>query len=102
MRLHPALAPYKAAVLPLQKKLSDRAKEVIESLSKHFMVVFDDTGAIGKRYRSQVVLCTPLCITIDFDTDVDDTVTVRQRDTMEQIRLPISELEAYITKVVEF
>ncbi len=102
MRLHPALAPYKAAVLPLQKKLSDRAKEVFESLSKHFMVDYDDTGAIGKRYRRQDEIGTPLCITIDFDTDVDDTVTVRQRDTMEQIRLPISELEAYITKVVEF
>lgn len=102
MHLHPALAPYKAAVLPLQKKLSDKAKEVFESLSKRFMVDYDDTGAIGKRYRRQDEIGTPLCITIDFDTAEDNTVTVRERDTMEQIRLPISELEAFIAKAVEF
>ena len=102
MHLHPALAPYKAAVLPLQKKLSDKAKEVFESLSKRFMVDYDDTGAIGKRYRRQDEIGTPLCITIDFDTAEDNTVTVRERDTMEQIRLPISDLEAFIAKAVEF
>ena len=102
LHLHPALAPYKAAVLPLQKKLSDKAKEVFESLSRHFMVDYDDTGAIGKRYRRQDEIGTPLCITVDFDTADDNTVTIRDRDTMEQIRLPISELEAYIAKAVEF
>ena len=103
LHLHPALAPYKAAVLPLQKnKLGDKAREVYELLAKHFMVDFDDSGAIGKRYRRQDEIGTPLCITIDFDTAEDNTVTVRERDTMEQIRLPISELEAFIAKAVEF
>ena len=103
LHLHPALAPYKAAVLPLQKnKLGDKAREVYEHLAKHFMVDFDDSGAIGKRYRRQDELGTPLCITIDFDTLEDETVTVRDRDTMAQVRMPIAELEGYIQKEIDF
>ena len=97
LHLHPALAPYKAAILPLQKnKLGDKAREVYELLAKHFMVDFDDSGAIGKRYRRQDEIGTPLCITIDFDTLEDETVTVRDRDTMAQVRMPIAELDGYI------
>ena len=103
LHLHPALAPYKAAVLPLQKnKLGDKAREVYELLAKHFMVDFDDSGAIGKRYRRQDEIGTPLCITIDFDTLEDDTVTVRDRDTMAQVRMPIAELEGCIQKEIDF
>ena len=103
LHLHPALAPYKAAILPLQKnKLGDKAREVYELLSKHFMVDFDDSGAIGKRYRRQDEIGTPLCITIDFDTLEDETVTVRDRDTMTQVRMPIAELEGYIQKEIDF
>ena len=103
LHLHPALAPYKAAVLPLQKnKLGDKAREVYELLTKHFMVDFDDSGAIGKRYRRQDEIGTPLCITIDFDTLEDETVTVRDRDTMAQVRMPIAELEGYIQKEIDF
>ena len=103
LHLHPALAPYKAAVLPLQKnKLGDKAREVYELLAKHFMVDFDDSGAIGKRYRRQDEIGTPLCITIDFDTLEDETVTVRDRDTMAQVRIPIAELEGYIQKEIDF
>ena len=103
LHLHPALAPYKAAVLPLQKnKLGDKAREVYELLAKHFMVDFDDSGAIGKRYRRQDEIGTPLCITIDFDTLEDGTVTVRDRDTMAQVRMPIAELEGYIQKEIDF
>ena len=95
LRLHPFLAPYKCAVLPLSKKLSDKAAEIRNELSKYFMVDFDDAGSIGKRYRRQDEIGTPLCITVDFDT-------VRDRDTMEQVRMPISELKAYIEKKIEF
>ncbi len=103
LHLHPALAPYKAAVLPLQKnKLGDKAREVYELLAKRFMVDFDDSGAIGKRYRRQDEIGTPLCITIDFDTLEDETVTVRDRDTMAQVRMPIAELEGYIQKEIDF
>lgn len=103
LHLRPALAPYKAAVLPLQKnKLGDKAREVYELLAKHFMVDFDDSGAIGKRYRRQDEIGTPLCITIDFDTLEDETVTVRDRDTMAQVRMPIAELEGYIQKEIDF
>ena len=103
LHLHPALAPYKAAVLPLQKnKLGDKAREVYELLAKHFMVDFDDSGAIGKRYRRQDEIGTPLCITIDFDTLEDETVTVRDRETMAQVRMPIAELEGYIQKEIDF
>ena len=103
MHLHPALAPFKAAVLPLQKnKLGDKAKEVHALLSRHFMVDYDDAGQIGKRYRREDEIGTPICITIDFDTLEDETVTVRDRDTMEQIRLPISALDQYILEKTDF
>ncbi len=108
MRFHPALAPMKAAVLPLSKKLSEKATEVYEELSKYFSVDYDEAGSIGKRYRRQDEIGTPLCITIDFDTvgDAekagDNCVTVRDRDTMEQVRIPISELRAYVEKKIEF
>ena len=103
LRLHPALAPFKAAVLPLQKnKLGDKAREVYKMLAKRFMVDYDETGAIGKRYRREDEIGTPLCITVDFDTLEDETVTVRDRDTMEQIRLPIAELVNYIQEKTDF
>ncbi len=103
LHLHPALAPYKAAVLPLQKnKLGDKAREVYDMLSKYFMVDYDDSGAIGKRYRRADEIGTPMCITVDFDTLEDNSVTVRDRDTMAQIRLPITELVAHIQKEIDF
>lgn len=103
LHLHPALAPYKAAVLPLQKnKLGDKAREVYDMLSKYFMVDYDDSGAIGKRYRRADEIGTPMCITVDFDTLEDGSVTVRDRDTMAQIRLPITELVAHIQKEIDF
>ena len=102
MHLHPALAPYKVAILPLSKKLSEKANEVFDKLSKKFSCDYDEAGSIGKRYRRQDEIGTPYCITIDFDTLEDDTVTIRNRDTMEQIRLKIDELENYITEKVYF
>ena len=108
LRLHPALAPYKAAVLPLSKKLGDQARPIWQELAKHFMVDYDETGSIGKRYRRQDEIGTPLCVTVDFDTfgdgekAGDGCVTIRDRDTMEQVRLPISEVKAYIEKKIEF
>ena len=108
LRLHPALAPYKAAVLPLSKKLGEQARPIWQELAKHFMVDYDETGSIGKRYRRQDEIGTPLCVTVDFDTfgdgekAGDGCVTIRDRDTMEQVRLPISELRAYIEKKIEF
>lgn len=102
LRLHPALAPFKAAVLPLSKKLSEKATEVFGDLAKDFMVDFDDAGSIGKRYRRQDEIGTPICITYDFDSLEDNCVTVRDRDTMEQKRIPISELKAYIGESVKF
>ena len=102
MHLHPALAPFKAAVLPLSKKLSEKAEEVFEALSKDFAVDFDDAGSIGKRYRRQDEIGTPLCITYDFDSLEDGCVTVRDRDTMEQVRIPIAELKAYIDNYIKF
>ncbi|MDO4568485.1 MAG: glycine--tRNA ligase [Clostridia bacterium] len=102
LRLHPYLAPYKAAILPLQKKLGDAARDVYQQLAKHFNVDYDDTGAIGKRYRRQDEIGTPFCITIDFETLETQTVTVRHRDSMEQIRLHISELEAFIRTSTQF
>ena len=102
LRLHPALAPFKAAVLPLSKKLNESATEIFRNLSKKFMVDYDDAGSIGKRYRRQDEIGTPICITYDFDSETDNCVTVRDRDTMEQKRIPIDELEAYIEKVIEF
>ena len=102
LRLHPALAPYKAAVLPLSKKLHDQAMPVYEELSKHFMIDYDEAGSIGKRYRREDEIGTPLCITVDFETETDGCVTIRDRDTMEQIRLPIAEVKNYIAKKCEF
>ncbi|MGB4590556.1 MAG: glycine--tRNA ligase [Clostridiaceae bacterium] len=102
LKFHPAIAPVKAAILPLSKKLSEKALEVYEQLSKHFNVEYDDAGSIGKRYRRQDEIGTPYCITIDFDTIEDQTVTLRDRDTMEQIRLSVFELGDYISKKLEF
>ena len=102
LHLHPALAPFKAAVLPLSKKLSEKAEEVYDELSKYFMVDFDEAGSIGKRYRREDEIGTPFCITYDFDSEVDGCVTVRDRDTMEQVRLPICELKDYIEKALQF
>ncbi len=102
LRLHPALAPFKAAVLPLSKKLSEQAGEVYAELSKHFSVDFDDAGSIGKRYRRQDEIGTPFSICYDFDSVEDGCVTVRDRDTMESVRMPIGEVKAYIEKALEF
>ncbi|OSA98062.1 UNVERIFIED_ORG: glycine--tRNA ligase [Clostridium botulinum] len=102
LHLHPALAPFKAAILPLSKKLSENALEVYSNLSKKFNIDFDETGSIGKRYRRQDEIGTPYCITVDFDTLEDQCVTIRNRDTMEQERIKISELEAYIEKSLDF
>ncbi len=102
MRFHPALAPFKAAVLPLSKKLSEEAEKVADELSKHFMVDFDDAGSIGKRYRRQDEIGTPFSICFDFDSLEDNCVTVRDRDTMEQVRMPISELVSYINDKLQF
>jgi len=103
LHLHPALAPFKAAVLPLQKnKLGELATSVYERLSKTFMVDYDETGSIGKRYRRQDEIGTPLCVTVDFDTVEDGTVTVRDRDTMAQDRVAIDGLEGYIGERVRF
>ena len=102
LHLHPALAPYKVAILPLSKKLSEKATEVYESLSKKFMCDYDEAGSIGKRYRREDEIGTPYCVTIDFDTLEDNQVTVRDRDTMEQVRVPIDELEKWIESKLEF
>ena len=102
LHLHPALAPVKAAVLPLSKKLSDKALELYDELAKEFTVDFDETGSIGKRYRREDEIGTPFCITYDFDTENDGCVTVRDRDTMEQVRIPLSEVKSYIREKLEF
>ena len=108
LHLHPVLAPYKAAILPLSKKLSEPAMKIYEELAKEWMIDFDETGSIGKRYRREDEIGTPYCITVDFDTvgDAekagDNCVTVRDRDTMEQVRLPISELKAYLTEKLAY
>ena len=102
MHFHPAIAPIKAAVLPLSKKLSDKAGEIYDELSKYFMVDFDDAGSIGKRYRREDEIGTPFCITYDFDSETDGCVTVRDRDSMEQVRLPIAELKSYIEAKMDF
>ena len=102
LKFHPALAPYKAAILPLSKKLSDKASEIYSQLAADFMVDFDETGSIGKRYRRQDEIGTPFCITYDFESENDGMVTVRERDTMEQTRIAISELKQYIEERVKF
>ncbi len=102
LHLHPALAPYKVAVLPLSKKLSDKAEEVYNKLAKKFMCDYDAAGSIGKRYRREDEIGTPYCVTVDFDTLEDESVTVRDRDTMEQVRVKIDDLEAWIAEKIEF
>ena len=102
LRLHPFLAPFKVAVLPLSKKLGEQAEALADELSKDFMVDYDDAGSIGKRYRRQDEIGTPLCVTYDFDSLEDGCVTVRDRDTMEQVRIKIDELPAYIAEKVKF
>lgn len=102
LHLHPAIAPYKVAVLPLSKQLSEKAKEVYKILSNYFSVTFDASGSIGKRYRRQDAIGTPFCITIDFETLEDNQVTIRERDTMQQIRLPINDLVNYFNVKVFF
>ena len=108
LRLHPALAPFKAAILPLSKKLTPAAEDIYAELSKHFMVDFDDTGSIGKRYRREDEIGTPYCITVDFQTIGDDKtpadhcVTVRDRDTMEQVRIPIDQLKSFLEEKIAF
>lgn len=96
MHLHPALAPYQVAVLPLVKKLSDKATEIYHILAQYFGVTYDEPGSIGKRYRRQDMIGTPYCVTIDFDTLEDQSVTIRERDSMKQIRLPINSLIDYL------
>ena len=102
LHLHPAIAPYKVAVLPLSKKLSDKAEEVYSKLSKKFMCDYDETGSIGKRYRREDEIGTPYCVTVDFDTLEDESVTIRDRDSMEQVRIKIDELEAWLNNKMEF
>ncbi|MBE6731906.1 MAG: glycine--tRNA ligase [Ruminococcaceae bacterium] len=108
LRLHPYLAPFKAAILPLSKKLSPKAEEIYAELSKNFMVDFDDAGSIGKRYRRQDEIGTPFCITVDFQTvgddktEADNCVTIRERDSMEQVRVPVSELTEWLRQRVDF
>lgn len=102
LHLHPAIAPYKMAILPLSKKLSDKANNLYTKLSKKFMCDYDEAGSIGKRYRRQDEVGTPYCITIDFDTLEDNTVTIRDRDTMEQIRININEIENWMKDKFEF
>lgn len=102
LRFHPALAPYKAAVLPLSKKLGEQAEAIHEELSKYFMVDYDAAGSIGKRYRREDEIGTPYCITVDFETETDGCVTVRDRDTMEQVRIPIADLRGYIEEKLVF
>ena len=102
LHLHPALAPVKCAVLPLSKKLSEKALELFDELAKEFNCEFDETGSIGKRYRRQDEIGTPFCITYDFDTENDSCVTVRDRDSMEQVRIPLAEVKNYIAERIKF
>ena len=102
LHLHPALAPFKAAVLPLSKKLSEPANKIAQTLSKDFMVDYDETGSIGKRYRRQDEIGTPYCVTFDFESGEDGCVTVRDRDTMQQERISIDSLPAWLHEKVDF
>ena len=102
LRLHPALAPFKAAVLPLSKKLGEQARGVYTELAKRFRIDYDETGSIGKRYRRQDEIGTPFCVTYDFDSEKDGCVTVRDRDSMKQERIPIADLAPYIAEKVDF
>ena len=102
LKFHPALAPFKAAIFPLSKKLSEPAMELHHKLSKKFMVDYDESGSIGKRYRRHDEIGTPMCITFDFDSLEDECVTVRDRDTMEQTRVKIEDLIGFIEEKIEF
>ena len=102
MNFHPAIAPYRAAVFPLSKKLSEEAQEVFRDLAADFMVDYDESGSIGKRYRRHDEVGTPYCITYDFDSKEDGQVTVRDRDTMEQTRMPISELKSFLADKMKY
>ena len=102
LHLHPALAPYKVAVLPLSKKLSEKSTEVLQKLSKKFNCDYDESGSIGKRYRRQDEIGTPYCVTVDFDTLEDNKVTIRDRDTMEQVRVDINEVENIISEKLDY
>ena len=102
LHLHPAIAPYKVAVLPLSKKLSEKANEVYAKLAKKFMCDYDEAGSIGKRYRREDEIGTPYCVTVDFDTLEDESVTIRDRDTMEQVRIKIDDVEKWIEEKIEF
>ena len=103
MHLHHAIAPYKVAVLPLQKKaLGEEAEKIYRDLAKKFASTYDETGSIGKRYRRQDEIGTPFCVTIDFETVENGTVTVRERDTMSQIRIPVGELDAYLANALDY
>lgn len=102
MKFHPAIAPYKVAVLPLQKNINEKAIELYRSLSKKFPCIYDEAGSIGKRYRRQDEIGVPFSVTIDFDTLEDNTVTIRDRDTMEQIRIPMDEVEKYVEERIQF
>ena len=102
MKFHPALAPFKAAILPLAKKLAPVAEPIHEELSKYFMVDYDAAGSIGKRYRREDEIVTPFCICVDFDTETDGCVTIRDRDTMQQVRIPVSEVRSYIEERLSF
>ena len=108
MHFHPALAPFKCAVLPLSKKLSEPATELYHQLQKHFMCDYDEAGSIGKRYRRQDEIGTPFCITVDFQTvgsdteQADNAVTIRDRDTMEQVRVPIDQLKSWLEEKLAY
>ena len=102
LRFHPALAPVKIAVLPLSKKLNEGAEKIFAELSKKYNCEYDDRGNIGKRYRRQDEIGTPYCVTYDFDSETDGAVTVRDRDSMEQVRIPVGELEAYFADKFTF
>ncbi|MCL2859741.1 MAG: glycine--tRNA ligase [Oscillospiraceae bacterium] len=102
LHIHPALAPYKIAILPLSKKLNEKAEEIYKNLSKIFACDYDEAGSIGKRYRRQDEIGTPYCITVDFETENDNSVTIRDRDTMEQVRVTIDELENWFNKKFSF
>ena len=102
MHFHPFLAPFKAAVLPLSKKLAEPASKLADELSAYFMTDYDDAGAIGKRYRREDEIGTPFCITYDFESETDGCVTVRERDTMQQVRIPIADVKAYIEEKIRF
>lgn len=102
LHLHPALAPYKVAILPLSKKLNEKAQEIYNKLSKKYMCDYDDAGSIGKRYRREDEIGTPYCLTVDFETENDNSITIRDRDTMEQIRIDIDEIEEWLDRKLEY